>query len=51
MEDKVIKEELRFELASEIATKISSNCTSSEDADGLLRLVRDLLEVRWSLCL
>ena len=46
-----MEEQNIFELASEIANKISANCKTSEDLRRILQLIKELLEVRWSILL
>ena len=46
-----MEEEIIFSLASEIANKISSSCNSAEDSQRIMELVRELLEIRWSIYL
>jgi hypothetical protein len=38
-----------FKLATEIANKISKNCEDVETSQKLIHLLRELLEIKWSL--
>ncbi|MFC2005821.1 hypothetical protein ACFLVG_02530 [Chloroflexota bacterium] len=51
MEEKEVNEQIVFNFASEIAGQISSQCKSPKDAQMILRLVKDILEVRWAIYL
>jgi len=44
-----MEEQTIFELATEIANKISSNCKFLEDSQRIIRLVKEMLEIRWSI--
>ena len=44
-----MKEQIIFDLVSEIALKISSSCESIEDSQRVMRLVKEMLEIRWSI--
>jgi len=44
-------EQIIFDLVSEIAHKISSNCESIEESQRVVRLVKEMLEIRWSIAL
>ncbi len=38
-----------YELATEIANKISSNCDSTDESQRMMHLIEELLEIRWSI--
>ncbi len=40
-----------FELAVEIASKIAGACESTTDSQEIMRLTKELLEIRWSISL
>ena len=46
-----MEEQSLYELASEIANRVSNNRKSVEDSRRLIQLIKELLEVRWSLSL
>lgn len=46
-----MEEQTIFNLASEIANKISGDCKTNKESRQLLQLIKELLEIRWSISL
>ncbi len=44
-----MSEQGKFEFALEIATKLAAYCDSEASANELIKLIKELLEVRWSI--
>ncbi len=44
-----MKEQIVFDLVLEIGRLISSSCESIEDSQRVMRLVKEMLEIRWSI--
>ncbi len=44
-----MSEQSKFELAQEIANKISSQCNSEAESKELIKLIKELLDVRWAI--
>ncbi len=45
-----MKEQIVFDLVLEIGRLISSSCESIEDSQRVMRLVKEMLEIRWLGC-
>ena len=43
-----MSEQGKFEFASEIAAKLAAYCESEAGAKELIKLIKEILEVRWS---
>jgi len=38
-----------YELATEIANRVASACDSADESQRIMHLIRELLEIRWSI--